>query len=72
MFNLSGLPMVLNFFSSFGFSQVMLDTISSFSFLTHFMEITRGAISLQNIIYFITIILFWLFMNVLVVETKRG
>lgn len=72
IFNISGLPVVLNFFSTFGFSQIMLDTISSFSFLTNFIEISRGVISLGNIIYFLSIILFWLAMNVLFIETKRG
>lgn len=72
IFNISGLPAVLNFFGTFGFSQTMLDTISSFSFLTNFLEMSRGVISLANIIYFLSIILFWLALNILFIETKRG
>ncbi len=72
LLNISGLPVILNFFSALGFSQVLLDTISSFSFLTNFLEISRGVISLSNVTYFISIIIFWLFMNVLAIEIKRG
>jgi ABC-2 type transport system permease protein len=71
IFNISGLPVVLNFFSTVGFSQTMLDTVSSFSFLANFFEMSRGVISLSNIIFFISMISFWLSMNVLAVETKR-
>lgn len=72
LFNLSGLPVVLNFFGALGFSQTMLDTISSFSFITHFLEMSNGVISLGNVIFYISIILFWLFMNIVALETKRG
>jgi ABC-2 type transport system permease protein len=72
IFNISGLPVILNFFSALGFSQTMLDTISSFSFLTNFLEISRGVISLSNIIYFLSIMSFWLVMNVIAVECKRS
>lgn len=72
IFNLSGLPVVLNFFGSLGFSQTMLDIVSSFSFLTNFVEMVRGVISIGNLVYFVAIILFWLAMNILAVEAKRG
>lgn len=72
LFNISGLTVVLNFFSSLGFSQIMLDTISSFSFMSHFLEMSNGVISLGNIIFFASIILFWLFINIIALETKRG
>jgi len=71
LFNISGLPVVLNFFSTLGFSQTMLDTVSSFSFLGNFFEMSRGVISLGNIIFFVSMISFWLAMNVLAIETKR-
>jgi ABC-2 type transport system permease protein len=72
LFNISGLPAVLNFFGAVGFSQTMLDTISAFSFLTNFLEMSRGVISLANIVYFFSIISFWLGMNILFIEIKRG
>ncbi len=72
IFNLSGLPAIINFFSTLGFSQTMLDIISSFSFLTNFINIIRGVISFGNIIYFISIISLWLAINILAVEAKRG
>ncbi len=70
LFNISGLPMVLNFFSTLGFSQTMLDTINSLSFFGNFMDISRGVISLANIVYFFSIISFWLFLNVTIVDNK--
>lgn len=70
LLSICGSSIILDFFAALGFSQLMLDTISSFSFLTHFIEGSRGLISLSNIIYFISIISLWLFINVLIIKTK--
>jgi len=51
---------------------MILDTISSFSFLTRFSDISRGVISLRDIVYFVSLIVLWLFVNMLVIEIKKS
>lgn len=70
LFTMSGLPVVLNFFSSWA-PQLVVDQVASFSFLTHFNAITRGVIDLRDLIYFLSLMAFWLFVNVIVVDAKR-
>jgi ABC-2 type transport system permease protein len=67
----SGFPMVLDFFTGLGFPQYVIDTVSSFSFLTNFEEIISGVLSLKNFVYFISLAAFWLFINIIIVENKR-
>ena len=71
IFNLSGFPLVLDFFSGWapGF---LVDAISSFSFLTHFDAISKGVIDLRDIIFFASLIGFWLFANALLLELKKA
>jgi len=71
MFILSGFPMVLDFFQGWA-PQALIDAIASFSFLTHFTSITKGVIDIRDIIYFTALICFWLYINVVVIETKKA
>lgn len=71
MFILSGFPMVLNLFQGWA-PQAVVDAIASFSFLTHFNSITKGVIDIRDIIYFSALIIFWLYVNVVVIETKKA
>ena len=71
IFLLSGFPLVLNFFSGWA-PQVLVSTISSFSFLTHFDGISRGVIDLRDIVYFMSLIVFWLFANAILIEIKKA
>jgi ABC-2 type transport system permease protein len=70
-FILSGYPLVLDFFSSWT-PAIIVDTIGSFSFLTHFDAIGKGVIDLRNIIYFASLIAFWLFATVVLIEMKKA
>jgi ABC-2 type transport system permease protein len=70
-FILAGYPLVLDFFSSW-VPHIILQTISSFSFLTHFQAISRGVIDLRDLIYFASLIGFWLFATVIVIEQKKA
>ena len=45
--------------------------IASFSFLTHFNAIQNGVIDIRDLIYFISLILLWLFANLLIVDLKK-
>ena len=58
LFTVSGLPIVLDFFTAWS-GQSLTDTIASFSFLTNYTDITRGLIDLRSILFFITLIVFF-------------
>ena len=70
-FVLSGFPMVLDFFSGWT-PQFFLELISSFSFLTHFNAISRGVIDIRDLVYFLSLIGFWLFATALILEWKKA
>ncbi len=71
IFILSGFPLVLDFFAAWA-PDVIVETISSFSFLTHFSAISKGVIDLRDVIYFVSIIGFFLFANAILIEWKKA
>lgn len=71
LFNMSGFPIVLDFFSLWA-PQKLLETISSFSFITHFSSISKGVLDIRDIIYFGSLILSFLFINCILVELKKN
>jgi ABC-2 type transport system permease protein len=71
IFILSGLPIVLDFFSGWA-SQMIVDAIGSFSFLTHFNAMSKGVIDLRDLIYFISLMAVWLFANIVFIEMKKA
>jgi len=70
-FIVSGFPMVLDFVSSWA-PQVVIDTIASFSFLTHFNSITKGVIDLRDVIFFGSLIGCFLYANAIVIDLKKA
>ncbi|MGH6636496.1 MAG: ABC transporter permease subunit [Gammaproteobacteria bacterium] len=70
-FILTGFPVVINFFQGWA-PQAIIDLISSFSFLTHFDSIQKGVIDLRDVIYFGTLIGFWLYANTVAIEAKKA
>lgn len=71
LFTVAGAPLVLDFFAPWA-PQLLLDLVASFSFLTHFNDITNGVIDFRDLVYFVTMIGFWLFANLVVVEAKKA
>ncbi|HUD50117.1 ABC transporter permease subunit [Parvibaculum sp.] len=71
LFTVAGLPLVTDFFASWVPQQV-LNTIASFSFLTHFTAITQGVIDIRDVIYFFTLIAGWLIACGVVVDMKKA
>ena len=71
LFLLAGSPLVLNFFKAF-IPQNIVDAISSLSFLTHFVSLSKGVIDLRDVIYFVSLIGFWLYANTIIVEMKKA
>jgi ABC-2 type transport system permease protein len=52
--------------------RIVSDAVSSMSFLTHYTEITRGVISLDTIVFFVSVIAFALFANAIAVGQKKS
>ncbi len=71
LFLLSGFPLVLDFFHGWA-PQAVVNAIASFSFLTHFESIKKGVIDIRDLIYFLALISFWLYANVVVIESKKA
>jgi len=70
-FILSGFPLVLDFFKDW-LPQIVVNAISSMSFLTHFNSITKGVIDLRDVVYFLSFIFCWLMANVIIVDMKKS
>ena len=72
LFTVSGFPIVIDFFSALNLPQFVIDTVSSFSFVQNFDDISKGVLSLKNVVYFSSFIVFWLYINIVVIDTKRA
>jgi ABC-2 type transport system permease protein len=51
---------------------VVIDTVRSMSFFSHFQHITDGVLELPSIIFFASLIVFSLWLNVLVIDVKKA
>ncbi|WP_439816079.1 ABC transporter permease subunit [Zavarzinia sp. CC-PAN008] len=71
LFTVSGLPLVLDLFTGWA-PQALIDTIASFSFLTHFNSVVQGVIDARDIVFTVTLIAFWLVVNAVVIEFVKG
>jgi ABC-2 type transport system permease protein len=70
-FLLAGFPLVLGLFQGWA-PQPILDAIASLSFLTHFEMISKGVIDLRDLLFFGTLIAFWLAANAIVLDMKKA
>lgn len=70
LFTVSGIPLVLDLFSAWA-PQLIVSTVASFSVLGHFDSIMRGVIDIRDIVFFVSLIAFWLFANALVIDLNR-
>ncbi len=71
LFTMSGLDLVLNFFRVWA-PDLLVQAIGSMSFLTHFQSVTKGVVDIRDLVFFVSMIVFWLFVNVVVVEMKKA
>jgi ABC-2 type transport system permease protein len=62
---------VLNFFTGWA-PTLVVDTVAQMSFMTHFNAISRGVIDARDMVYFASVIGFFLFANVLFVDLKKA
>jgi len=70
LFTIAGAALVLDFFQLWA-PVVLVNTISSFSFLTHFQAITSGVIDLRDLIFFASLIALFLALNVVLIDLKK-
>ena len=70
-FVLSGYPLVLEFVGAVA-PPIVVDTVRSFSFLTHFQALGKGVLQAGDVVYFVSIIAFWLFVNAVVIEWRKA
>jgi len=71
LLSLSGFPLVLDLVSAW-LPEAVVSTIASMSFLTHFQAIGQGVIDLRDIVFFVSILAFFLYANVLLVELNKS
>lgn len=71
MFILSGFPMVLDFLDDW-MPTVLLEAVSSFSFLSHFEAIQNGVVDARDMVFFVSLIALWLFANATALEIKKA
>jgi len=70
LFTISGAPLVLDVIRGWA-PLVLVDAVSSFSFLTHFSAITAGVIDLRDVIFFVSLIGLFLTANVVILDLKK-
>lgn len=71
IFFLSGLEYVLDLLRSF-LPSTIIDTIASFSFLSHFESISYGLLELRDIIFFVSLIVLFNFVSILIISFKTS
>ncbi len=71
LFVLAGQGLVLDFFAGWA-PDLLLEAISGFSFLTHFDAISKGVIDLRDLIYFASLIAFWLYATAVIIDLKKA
>jgi len=71
LFTVSGLPLVIDVARAL-LPGLLVDTIAGMSFLTHFDSILNGVIDLRDLIYFLSLMGFFLYATVVAVDLKRG
>ncbi len=71
LFTVSGLPIVLDFFSNWA-GEAITDVIASFSFLANYSDISRGIIDFRTLVYFLSLIFLFLYLNVITLDNSRN
>jgi ABC-2 type transport system permease protein len=70
-FLLAGFPIVLGLLKGW-LPRALVDAIASMGFLTHFDAISKGVIDGRDIVYFLSLIAFFLFANAVIVDLKKA
>ncbi len=71
LFVMSGVEIVQNVAKAV-LPDFLVQAISSLSFLTHFDKVARGVIDLPSLFFYLSMIAFFLFANVVIIEQKKA
>lgn len=71
LFTMSGLDLVLEATRAV-LPEIMVQTVASMSFLSHFGDMSKGVISLGSVIFFASVIAFWLFATIVAINAEKG
>ncbi len=71
IFVLAGSPVVLELFQGWA-PNIIIDAIAALSFLTHFQNMAKGVIALNDLVFFMLSIAIWLYAGFLVIEQKKA
>ena len=67
----TGTPLVLDRFTGWA-PEYIVDLIASFSFYTHFNELTSGIVAGSTIVFFVSLIGLLLLINRQIIELKKA
>lgn len=67
----TGLALVLDLFTGWA-PEYIVDLIASFSFYTHFIELTNGVVGANSIVFFVSLIVLLLLINRQIIELKKA
>jgi gliding motility-associated transport system permease protein len=70
LFLMSGLPFVVDFVSAW-WGPAAARLVASFSFLSQFSSLLSGVVEARALLFFVSLIAFWLFVNRVVIERAR-
>ncbi len=71
LFVMSGMDMVLGVFRPWA-PDAVVRTVADVSFLTRFDAIARGVLSVPDVVYFLSLMAFWLTANAIAVDQKKA
>jgi len=71
LFVVSGYPVVVDYFKGWA-PAFLTEAVASFSFLTHFDAISKGVLDLRDLVFFVSVIAFFLFTNAVVIDLKKA
>lgn len=71
LFTMSGLDLVLDAVRAI-LPAAVAEVVASLSFLAHFGTVSKGLIELRNVVFFLSMIAFWLFATTVAVDTRKG
>ncbi len=71
VFMTAGTPVVLDAVRAF-LPEAVAEAIASLSALTHFGSVSRGVLLLSDVVYWVSMTVFWLFVNAVIVNIKKA
>ena len=71
LFLVSGSEIVVDVFKNWA-PNFVVDTVASFSFLTHFEAMSKGVLAADDVVYFLLVIFVWLTANAVITEQNKA